>query len=144
MYCILSCSKNVRNKFQPSERKAIMLGYSQERKAYRLFDIERKSVIEERNLNFDKIQKDSCFLEKDTKNVNYDWNIHDLINNDNDARKEVSPNVEQGNNKHNESESDEKTEDIEDRIDNQYVEEQLKLREIVKWRDQKVSQEQRI
>lgn len=47
--------KNLRNKLQPSGKKAIMLGYSWERVGYRLFDLERQIIIEERNVSFDEI-----------------------------------------------------------------------------------------
>lgn len=116
--------KNVRNKLQPSGRKAIMIGYSRERNAYHLyFDIERKSVIEKRNVIFNETQTSSCFLKKRYKKCKLwnGWNVEDFIDNDNDAEYEVSPNVEQGNNEHNKSESDEETEDIEDRINDKYV-----------------------
>lgn len=36
-----------------------MVGYSRERIAYRLFDIERKSIVEERNVTFIENQKGS-------------------------------------------------------------------------------------
>jgi len=54
--CIAYCHvhKNARNKLQPSGKKAIMVGYAQEQIGYRLFDIERKVIIEKRNVIFDE------------------------------------------------------------------------------------------
>lgn len=55
--------KHARNKLQPSGKKVIMLGYSRERIAfYRLFDIERNEIIEERNVIFNETQKGSYYL----------------------------------------------------------------------------------
>lgn len=52
----------MRNKLQPSGKKAIMLGYSQERVGYRLFDLERRIITEERNVSFDETRKGSYYL----------------------------------------------------------------------------------
>lgn len=71
--------KGMRNKLQPSDRKAIMVGYSRERKAYRLFDIERGSIVEERNVSFIENQKGSYNLKREKKDEYYDWNIEYLI-----------------------------------------------------------------
>ena len=57
----------MRNKLQSSGRKAIMVGYLRERKAYRLFDIERKSIVEERNVIFIENQRMGITLKKKKK-----------------------------------------------------------------------------
>jgi len=54
--------KNVRNKLQPSGKKAIMVGYSRERVGYRLFDLKDKIIFEERNVIFNEHIKGSYFL----------------------------------------------------------------------------------
>lgn len=49
----------MRNKLQPNERKAIMLGYSRERVGYRLYDIECGITVEERNACLMKYKRET-------------------------------------------------------------------------------------
>lgn len=56
--------KNLRNKLQPSGKRAIMLGYSRDRVAYRLLDIGSTTIIEERNVKFDELIKGSQYLKE--------------------------------------------------------------------------------
>jgi len=114
----------MRNKLQPSGRKAIMVGYLRERKAYRLFDIERESIVEERNVTFIENQKGDYKLKKKEKVEYFDWNIEYLIDtpNDNNLNKgnksqDEIDQEEQGINSENKSEIE--NENIQDRIDNQ-------------------------
>lgn len=138
--------KNLRNKLQPSGKKAIMLGYSRERVGYRLFDIESKIIIEERNVNFDEIQKGSYYLKEFNRNKEYEyWNIEDIINILDDNKSDNSNNnnsdreVEFDNQRENseiESINDSDDNDIQDNvesIDDQNEEEnRVQNREIVR------------
>lgn len=45
-----------------------MLGYSRELIAYRLFDIDRNVIIEERNVIFCEIQKGSKYIKGEREN----------------------------------------------------------------------------
>lgn len=114
----------MRNKLQPSGRKAIMVGYSRERKAYRLFDIERESIVEERNVTFIENQKGGHYLEGKEKEEYFDWNneyfidtLNDNNLNDNNKSQNEIDHVEQEVNS--ESKSEIENENIQDRIDNQ-------------------------
>lgn len=114
----------MRNKLQPSGRKAIMVGYSRERKTYRLFDVESRSIIEERNVIFIENQKDSYNLKEKNENESYDWNIEDLLdtsnnnnlNYENKTHNEINP-EEQEINK--ENIPDNENEHLQDKVDNQ-------------------------
>lgn len=88
--------KNARNKLQPSGKKAIMVGYSRERVAYRLFDLERKAIFEERNVTFDENIKGSYFLNKQklNNNVNENWNIENILNILDDNSTNIDDNME--------------------------------------------------
>lgn len=58
-----------------------MLCYSRERIGYRFYDIERRQIIEERNVIFESI-KGSYYLNKLKAKNNYNnWNIENLLNN---------------------------------------------------------------
>lgn len=82
---------HARNKLQPNGKKAIMIGYLREKVGYRLFDIERYTIIEERNVIFDesiKARYKGYLLNKRKlyNNDDEDWNIDDvlkILNNDN-------------------------------------------------------------
>jgi len=69
--CISYCHtpKNARNKLQSSGKKAIMVGYSQERVGYRLFDLKDKLILEECNVIFDEHIKGSYFLNMSAKEM---------------------------------------------------------------------------
>lgn len=69
----------MRNKLQPSGRKTIMIEYSRERRAYRLFDVESRSIVEERNIIFIENQNDSYNLKKEKKGENNGWKIENLL-----------------------------------------------------------------
>lgn len=72
--------KNARNKLQPSGRKAIMLGYSRERVAYRLYDIEREAILEERSVVFDENVKGNSFLTKQNSENNHEiWDVKSIL-----------------------------------------------------------------
>lgn len=99
-----------------------MLGYSRERIGYRLFDIENKVVVEERNVIFNETQKGSYYMRKGMKGNSYEsWNIEDFINissnddNDNEEN-EINQDIQEINRDTDEIESDEE-DDIQDRVE---------------------------
>lgn len=93
--------KGARNKLQPSGKKAIMVGYSRERVAYRLYDIERNVVFEERNVVFNETHKGCYYLKKEGKNeikTNETLDIEDFFN--------ITDDVELNNSSNNKNEID--------------------------------------
>jgi hypothetical protein len=65
-----------KNKFDVPGKKGIMLGYSRERRAYRIYDINSKKIIEERSIKFNEFLKGSTYL---GKNNNFEpWDIQSL------------------------------------------------------------------
>lgn len=126
--------KNMRAKLDPTGRKAIMIGYSRERVGYRLFDIEHKVIVENRNVAFDETQKGSYHLGNAIDKRCKDWNIEDFISllNDKDpnanenTENEINSNEQQNNEDNDEVESDEDDNNIEntvEHIDNQEINE---------------------
>lgn len=105
-----------------------MVGYSRERVGYRLLDIERKVVIEERNVIFDERQKGSYYLREHNGNIKYeDWCIEDILNVSNvkyqDSNIDTDNDIESlgeldDQYENNEVESNEENECIYDRPDN--------------------------
>lgn len=118
--CLAYCHvpKNARNKLQPSGKKTIMVGYSRERVGYRLFDLERNLIIEERNVTFNESVKGSHYLNEPEliQNKEEKWCIEDIL--------KISDHYDAGtrNKDHNESdrETDENINDSDQNDERQY------------------------
>ncbi|XP_036142140.1 uncharacterized protein LOC118645371 [Monomorium pharaonis] len=104
---------------RPSGKKGIMLEYSRERIAYRIFDIENKIVIEERNVVFDENQKGSNYLKNatDDKFENLKLKEYMSIVDDRDISINNDENVNIDRNDQDRIEDDNINEDDQDRID---------------------------
>jgi hypothetical protein len=68
--------KQFRNKFDVPGKRGIFVGYSRDRIAYRIYDITKNIVIEERAVKFDEKLKGSEFITKNSES--YLWNVENL------------------------------------------------------------------
>ena len=71
--------KIMRNKFEIPGKRGIMLGYSRERIAYRIYDLENKKVIKERTVKFNESLKGSSYLGKKENFQTRDIDSFDII-----------------------------------------------------------------
>ena len=69
----------MRNKFEIPGKRGIMLDYSRERIAYRIYDLENKKVIEERSVKFNESLKGSSYLGKKENSQTWDIDSFDFI-----------------------------------------------------------------
>ena len=69
----------MRNKFEIPGKCGIMQGYSRERIAYRIYDLENKKVIKERTVKFNESLKGSSYLGKKENFQTRDIDSFDII-----------------------------------------------------------------
>ena len=55
-----------RGNLDPKSKRSIFLGYSENRKGYRLYDINKKRIVHSRDVVFDEL---TCGLQKETESI---------------------------------------------------------------------------
>ncbi|KAF8773344.1 hypothetical protein HNY73_016015 [Argiope bruennichi] len=74
---VMKCHSLVmRNKFEVPLRRGIMLGYSRERKGYRIYDIKTRKIIEEISFKLIESLKGGTYLGKTKADT---WDINALL-----------------------------------------------------------------
>ncbi|KAF8795243.1 hypothetical protein HNY73_003115 [Argiope bruennichi] len=66
----------MRNKFEVTGRRGIILGYARERKGYRIYDNKSRKIIEERSVKFNESLKGCTYLGKMKAET---WNIMSML-----------------------------------------------------------------